>query len=152
MTRPVPVPGTFWRVPLADRSFAYARILEPPYLAFYDYRTEQPSADLELIASKPILFRQAVHISYSKKWKKIGWAELAGEVTRPVVRFRQSIADFRKCVIFDSAGMRKEATPEECVGLERAAAWEPHHIEERLLDSFMGRPNATEQALRVRLK
>src|SRR5262249_6509802 len=85
------------------------------------------STDLEAIASKSVLFTQSVTPSYLKKWSQIGSAELSGEVARPVVRFTQNIVDFTKCKIYDSAGMVKEARPEECIGLERSAAWEPHH-------------------------
>jgi hypothetical protein len=63
----------------------------------------------------------------------------------------QGIGDFRKCTIFDSAGMEMSATPEDCIGLERAAVWDPHHIEKRLLDAFMGRPNEDEMRARARL-
>ena len=59
--------------------------------------------------------------------------------SEPVVRFTQELADFRKCTIFDSAGRERPATPEECVGLERAEVWEIQHIEDRLLDTFEGR-------------
>ncbi|WP_395358305.1 hypothetical protein ACHGLA_01160 [Streptomyces sp. YH02] len=43
------------------------------------------------------------------------------------------------------------AAPEECVGLERAAVWDAHHIERRLLDTFLGLPNQDERDARVRL-
>ena len=145
-------PGTFLRISLADGSFGYGRLLEPPYVAFYNYRTTKPDSDLETIAQKPILFRQAVLTSGLKKWKDIGIKELEGEVAQPVVMYMQDIHDFRKCVIFDTAGDEREVSPEECVGIEQAAVWETHHIEERLLDTFMGRPNDEEVLSRVRLK
>ncbi|MGE5827721.1 MAG: hypothetical protein ACM30G_05065 [Micromonosporaceae bacterium] len=72
-------------------------------------------------------------------------------MAKPVVKFMQDVADFRKCVIFDTAGMRREVSPQECVGLERAAAWEPDQVERRLLDTFLGWPNQDELQLRVRL-
>jgi hypothetical protein len=143
--------GTFLQIPLPDGSFGYGRTLERPFLAFYDYRTTEPSSDLDTIASKPVLFRQAVETSYLKKWKQIGRADLSGAVTRPVVRFSQDFLDYRNCIIFDGTGARRKASPEECVGLEQLAIWEPHHIEQRLLDKFMGRPNATEEAMKVKL-
>lgn len=145
------VPGTFVRIPLTDGSFGYGRILSDPYMAFYDYRTFEPSSDLDAIGSKPVLFRQAVRLLSYDRWANIGKRELEGEVAQPVVRFMQDLADFRKCTIFDSVGMEKSVGPEECVGLERAAVWDPHHIERRLLDTFMGRPNDDEIRARVRL-
>ena len=144
--------GTFVRIPLEDGSFGYGRILSNPYMAFYNYRTMEPSSGLDVIGSKPLLFTQAVRLFGYDRWANIGKRPLEGEVARPVVRFMQDLADFRKCTIFDSAGMEKEVGPEECIGLERAAVWEPHGIEERLLDTFMSRPNAEEMRLRVRLQ
>lgn len=149
---PVLTAGTFVRVPLADGSFGYGRVLANPYIAFYNYRTTEPSTDLDEIASKPILFTQAVRLFDYKRWANIGHRKLEGELTKPVVRFMQDLADYRKCTIFDSAGMERQATPEECVGLERAAVWDPHHIEQRLLDTFMGLPNEHEMESRVRLR
>jgi hypothetical protein len=51
--RPREVPGTFLMIPMADASFGYGRILEQPYTAFYNYRTSEPTEDLDTIASKP---------------------------------------------------------------------------------------------------
>jgi hypothetical protein len=145
-------PGAFLRIPLADGTFGYGRHLEDPYTAFYDYRTPDPSTDLDTIEKQPVLFKLSVRMSGPKKWERIGNRKLEGEVAEPVVAFHQEIGDFRKCIIFDTEGNEREATPEECVGLERDAVWDTHHIEERLLDTFEGRPNADEQRLRVRLE
>lgn len=146
-------PGTFLRIPLADGSFGYGREVEDPYTAFYNYRTTEPVSDLEVIASKPVLFATSVRrLNGRDKWETLGRKPLEGEVARPVIRFMQNLADFRRCVIYDTIGMEREARPEECIGLERAAVWEPHYIEERLLDTFMGRPNQDEVRMRVRLE
>jgi hypothetical protein len=145
-------PGTFLRIPLADGSFGYGRALPIPDMAFYNYRTTEPSEDLDAIAASPVLFSQAVRVFNDSGWDVLGIRPLEGEVARPVVRFMQDLADYRKCRIFDSAGMSRSATPEECIGLERAAIWDDWHIEERLLDIFMGRPNEQEIRNRVRLE
>jgi hypothetical protein len=145
-------PGTFLRIPLSDGSFGYGRVLEHR-VAFYDFRTTEPSSDLDTIAAKPMLFALSVRRRPGRdKWVGIGEKPLEGEVAKPTVAFLQDVADFRNCVIFDDRGTERKASPEECIGLERSAVWEPHHVEERLLDTFMGRPNAAEMHLRVRLK
>jgi hypothetical protein len=140
------------RIPLADGAFGYGRVLPDPYIAFYNYKTTEPSDDLDEIESKPVLFTQAVRLFGYDRWANIGQRELRGEVAQPVARFMQDLGDYRKCVIFDSVGMEKQVAPEECIGLERAAVWDPHHIEERLLDTFEGRPNEDELRARVRLQ
>ena len=40
------------------------------------------------------------------------------------------------------------AIAEECVGLERAAVWEPEHVEDRLRDHFAGRSNRWVESLK----
>lgn len=145
-------PGTFVRVPLEDGTFGYGRILKPPHSAFYHYRTPSPDSDLDRIASNPVLFRIAVRYLPRSGWEFIGWRELESHLTQPVVQFTQDLGDFKKCKIFDDAGNARPATPEECVGLEKAAVWDPHHVEGRLLDFFMGRPNVNVEFSKVRLR
>lgn len=139
-------------IPLEDGSTGYGRVLSDPYMAFYDHRTTTPDADLDVIASKPLLFTQAVRLRNHGRWADVGWRELEGEVAKPVVRFMQDQFDHRKCTIYDSEGGEWPARPEDCIGLERAAVWEMPHIEQRLLDTFMGRPNEAELHARVRLE
>jgi hypothetical protein len=152
MREQTPKPGTFLRIPLADGSFGYGRALELLYGAFYNYRTTSPDSDLDRIASKPVLFKIAVRHLALKAWEVIGWKELEEYMTQPVVFYHQDVSDFRRCTIWDSAGKERAAEPQECVGLESDAVWEQHHVEERLLDAFMDRPNATAEYLRVRLR
>jgi hypothetical protein len=144
--------GTFVRLSLADRSFGYGRLLEPPHVAFYNHRTTAPDSDLDRIASKPVLFTLAVNLLALNEWEFIGWRALEEHLTQPLVQFRQDVGDFRRCTIFDTAGNKRAAEPHECVGLERAAVWERDSVEERLLDAFLGRPNAAEEHLKVRLR
>lgn len=144
--------GTYLQIPLSDNSFAYGRVLEEPYMAFFNYQTDNPSTDMDIIDSKPILFKLAVRYRDQKRWDFIGNRALQGELKKPIVSFMQDLADFKKCVIFDSSGVEREATPEECIGLERAEVWDQHHIEQRLLDTFQGQTNAAELYARVRLK
>jgi hypothetical protein len=144
--------GAFIRIALADGSFGYARLLESPYAAFYNYRTTSPDSDLDRIASSPILFRIAVRHLALDAWEFIGRRALEEQLTQPVVQFMQDMGDFRRCTIFDTAGHERAAEPQECVGLERAAVWERDSVEERLLDAFLGRPNADEEHLKVRLR
>ena len=140
------------RIPLADGSFGYGRVLEPPLDAFYEYKTKNPDADLDRIASKPILFKIAVRHSDLSSWEIIGWREIEESLSQPIVQFRQDVGNFRRCTIFDTVGNSRSAEPQECVGLERMAVWEQPAVEGRLLDTLMGRPNATVERLKVRLQ
>ena len=148
----IPRPGSFLRIPLADGSFGYGRVLELPIDAFYEYRTKSPDADLNRIASKPILFKIAVRHLKPSSWEIIGWREIEESLAQPIVQFRQDVGNFRRCTIFDNVGNSRSAEPQECIGLEAMAVWEQHAVEERLLDTFMGRPNDTVEHLKVRLQ
>ena len=52
-------PGTFFRIALPDGTFGYARMLEPPYTAFYRYQTPVPEDDLasSLLPPSPLRSR-----------------------------------------------------------------------------------------------
>jgi hypothetical protein len=145
-------PGSFLRIPLADGSFGYGRVLKLPHDAYYDYRTEAPDSDLDRIASKPILFKIIVRHMEERSWELIGWRKLEEQFSQPIVQFKQNIGNFRDCTIFDTAGNERSAEPHECMGLERLAVWEEVGVEQRLLDTFMGRPNDAVEDLKVRLK
>ena len=152
MSKAKPKSGTFVRIRLADGSFAYGRLLESPFAAFYQYRTLTPDDGLDEIASRPILLKMAVRHLAVAEWDVIGWRALDAALAQPVVQFMQDLGDFRRCTIFDTAGYERDVEPHECVGLERAAVWEKEATEERLLDALLGRPNADEERLKVRLQ
>jgi hypothetical protein len=144
-------PGTFVRIPLADGSFAYGRALHPAFDAFYQYRSLEPESDLDKIASSPVLFRISVRHQKSSHWEVIGWRELEERLNQPIIQYTQDKGDASRCTIFDTLGHERVARAEECVGLERWAVWDEHHVEERLLDALMGRPNATVERWNARL-
>ncbi len=145
-------PGSFLRIPLADGSFGYGRVISPTHDAFYEYRTESPDSDLDRIASKPILFKVSVRHLVPSSWEIIGRRKIEESLAQPIVYYMQDIGDFRQCTILDSVGNSRSAEPQECVGLERMAVWDGHHVEERLLDTFMGRPNGVVERMKVRLR
>jgi Immunity protein 26 len=142
-------PGAFIRIPLADRSYGYGRLLEFPYAAFYDLRTIDQISDLDEISAKPIIFILAVHKSIIETWEIIGQRPLEESMGQSFERFMQSPSDRSDCKIVDRAGNERPASPADCVGLERVAVWEPNHIEDRLLDTFMNRPNKWAESMKV---
>jgi hypothetical protein len=152
MPRTTFTPGTFVRIPLADGSYGYGRLLDFPYAAFYDFRTEHAASNLDEIALRPVLFLVAVHKSILETWEIIGKRQLEDSIGQLPERFMQDVSNFDKCKIVDCKGNERPAKPEECVGLERVAVWEADHVEERLLDTFMGRLNPWVESLKVRLQ
>ena len=143
-------PGAVVRIPLSGGSFGYGRLREFPFVAFYNFFTPEQVSDLNAITSESVLFTLAVHESVLDTWEIVGEAPLEPALKAPVVQFMQDPIDYRQCWIIDSTGNKRHATPEECVGLERVAVWQAHHVERRLLDKFRGLPNRSEERAKVR--
>jgi hypothetical protein len=145
-------PGAVLRVDLDHQWHTYARILaRVPMIAFYDCRVSAPVEDPLAIAMRPVLFVLAVGGRASKgHWSKIGDVPLE---TAPIPipdQFMQDVVT-GACEIVDEVFNRRPARPEECIALERAAVWDPAHVEERLRDHYAGRPNAHLAYMKVRL-
>jgi hypothetical protein len=51
MSRSALAVGTFLRIRLADGSHAHGRAFEPPYVAFYSLRTNEPIANLDVLVT-----------------------------------------------------------------------------------------------------
>jgi hypothetical protein len=144
--------GTYLQIPLADGSFGYGRVLQFPYVAFYDLRTAGPAPGVAQIDARPVLWRLSVRITGGHdRWPKVGHAPLSGAVAGPVTFFTQDDDRIDSCAVYDTEGMSRRVAPEECVGLERSANWDARHVEERLLDHFEGRENESVERLRVKL-
>jgi Domain of unknown function (DUF4259)/Immunity protein 26 len=145
-------PGAVLRVDLDSQWHTYARILaRNPMIAFYNCRVSVPEEDLLAIVMRPVLFVLAVGGRASKgHWPKIGDVPLE---TAPIPISDQFMQDIVSgtCEIVDEVFNRRPARPEECIALERAAVWEPAHVEERLRDHYAGRPNAHLAYMKVRL-
>lgn len=141
-------PGAVLRVDLDGEWHVYARMLaREPKFAFYDCHVTTAEDPLDIV-KRPVLFVLAVN--NSRHWPKIGHVPLAvAPVPIPEV-FVQSVGS-DACEIIDEAWNARPATPQECVGLERAAVWSPHHVEERIRDHYAGRPNAYMSYMKVRL-
>jgi hypothetical protein len=135
------VPGDFLRVPLEKGWHTYSRVLHEPLLAFYDARTNRDLEPTE-IASRPILFKVWVmnHAIGAGRWSRIGNLPLEPELHEEPTFFKQDSLDPSSFRLYRS-GRDTPATREQCAGLERAAVWEPEHVEERLRDHYAGRPN-----------
>ena len=141
--------GTYVLVPLTDGTFGYGRVLQFPYVAFYDLRTDAPSSDLGQIDARPALWRLSVRVfGGHDRWPKLGHAPLSGAVAEPVTFFTQDIGAPERCRVYDTEGMSRSARPEECIGLEQSANWDAPEVEERLLDHFEGRVNESAERLR----
>ncbi|AFD06632.1 immunity 26/phosphotriesterase HocA family protein [Solitalea canadensis] len=134
--------GSIVKIELNNGYHTYGRVLSDASFAIYDCRTNIEIQDPEIIVQKPILFIVAVYDSAVKngRWLKVFNLPLEKELERLPFKYIQDKLDPNKFQIYDNGNIRP-ASKEECVGLERAAVWEPEHVEERIIDYYEGRNN-----------
>ncbi|MEU0382906.1 hypothetical protein [Streptomyces chartreusis] len=99
------------------------------------------------------LFVIAVH---NKAYSRGRWGPILHRVNTDVLPdvpffFRQNVLDAQDCEITDPFGQVRQATPEECLGLERSAVWEAEHVEQRISDLYARRPNLFVESMKVKL-
>lgn len=145
-------PGDIVRIDFDEQRHTYGQLLTDPYVAVYDLATDQDETDMAKVVTRPILFIVAVHDrAIGRAFPVVGRAP-AGSAPPPVPEyFMQDMFNPRNCKIIDVEGNMREVTPQECVGLERAAVWEAEHVAERIRDHYAGRPNPHLESMKLRL-
>lgn len=140
-------------IPLSTGKYGYARILDNASYAVYDLVTEKVENDLHSIAEKPVLFIIAVYdyAVTSGRWEKLGKLPLEENLLVLPMKFIQDALQPDSYSLYDSnTGEIRDASKEECVGLERAAVWEPEHVESRIVDHYAGRSNVWVDQLQLK--
>ena len=142
--------GDVVSIDLGGGFYGYARTLEEALYAFYDCHTKKVLPVDEIVRS-PVLFQVAVmdHAVKSGCWKVLGNVPLDGALLNPPARFIQDPLRPDQFSIYEK-GRTRPATGAEAVGLERAAVWEPGHVEDRLRDHYAGRKNKWVESLKIK--
>ena len=141
--------GDVVKISLGGDLFCFGHVLEEPLVAFYDLKTDRiPS--LEEILQLPVLFKVWVmnHAIASGTWEVIGHRELSDSLKQPAIFFKQDPISKRVCLYVNSKEI--PASREQCEGLERAAVWNPEHVEDRLRDHYLGVPNQWVESLKLK--
>jgi hypothetical protein len=148
--RPARCVGDLVKIPLDDKWHVYARVLGRPLFAFYDSRTKAELPFNE-IKKRPILFKIWVmdRAIASGRWKVVGSYALEDSLTEIPEFFKQDPINRQNFSIYRK-GQERTAAPEECAGLERAAVWDPEHVEDRLRDHYAGKPNKWVESMKIR--
>jgi hypothetical protein len=139
MRRPNRVVGAVLAVPLGDGTSCFALTLPEAEFAFFDSRSVGQAMPSDLLA-RPILFRVAVMKYATRNWPRVGKASLPSALLAPAPKFMQDPLNPKRFEIY-LRGVIRPASRAECEGLERAAVWEPEHVEDRLRDHYAGVPN-----------
>lgn len=144
--------GDIVGIPLGNGQYAFAWVLSAPLMAFFDYRTDgQMTPDAAELANRTIAFRIWVvdHAVTAGRWTVVGHRNVPNDVAVAPWFYKQD--PLSKALSMTQTGTEEvPASAEECSRLERAAVWEPEHVEDRLRDHFAGRPNKWVQSMTVR--
>lgn len=146
--------GDIIKVPFDEGYFTYAQYLSDGLYSFYDIREKNDLSDLAMVLKSKKLFTIAVHASAIKKngWSIVGNLALPEHDKKNPPLFANKIVpdghppSFR---IYQN-GESRDASREECVGLEYFFVWTPDKVEERLRDHFAGRPNFQAEYYRIK--
>lgn len=146
--------GAFIEIALTNGKFSYGRILGKASYAFYNIYSESKIIDIDFIKGNKVLFIVGVydHAITKNRWKIIGISELEGGLNKIPFKFIQDDFEPTQLEIYNpNTGAISPAKKEQCIGLERAAVWEPEHVEERIIDYFEGRPNKWVESLKMKV-
>lgn len=142
-----PKEGDVLAIPLGDGSYGFGQICHSKSYAYFDLRSEV-LPEIQDVVSCPVLFRVSMVQDAIKNggWIILGNAPLKGGLAEPGTFWTQAVGCndvniFRNNVFIPAAR-------DDVAGLELLAWWYEHHIVERLLDHFAGRPNKTAEFFR----
>lgn len=133
--------GDVIEIDLGDQTHVYGQVLADASYAIFDSRSAEPQA-IGSVVRRPILFFIAVmdHAVKSGRWRVIGNLPLDEKDAYPTPTFMQDRFDKTRFQIYERGKIRP-STRAECVGLERAAVWEPEQVEDRIRDYYAGKRN-----------
>jgi hypothetical protein len=148
--------GSIVKIPLGGGKAAYGLVLREPLVAFFDGEYEEGDVpEPEALLDTPVAFRLMVmnHAVTQGRWPVVARISVPDPLKTPPPFCNQDGATGRLFIYHEIEPLaphyERDATPEECRGLETAAVWDPEHVEDRLRDHFAGRPNIWMEQLRI---
>jgi hypothetical protein len=140
--------GSIYAIPLRDRTYAYACVLDSPLLGFFNIKTREK---IELTKFEPIdfLFKVFVNKYANKegKWTLIGRIDLPPFLKKSERFFKKDPISKKFYIYYDEGqnGIEILSSREEVFGLESASVWNAEHIEERLFRNLSGQESMWEK-------
>jgi len=146
--------GDLIKVPFDEPYFTYAQYLTDTLFAFYDFKSVNDIQEICQVLDKMKLFTISVHASAvrSNRWKIVGSCELPENSKENFLLFKNKIIAEGQPAAYTiyKDGITRDATREECMGLEYLFAWTPEKVEERLRDHYAGRLNFQAEYYRIK--
>lgn len=140
--------GDIVKIPLLNGRLAFGRLLPGVMskISVFDFVVDNENnlPSIETIISNPILFYCAIYKDIIAK----GIFEIMGnklltakEVQNIPPTFTQDLVNINDCTLFWDNGNERNATPKECIGLERSSVWDHMSLVQRIEDFYAGRKN-----------
>lgn len=135
-----PKEGDVLAIPLGNETYGFCQVARGGDYAYFDVRSDR-FLSLDEIISHPVAFRVPMIGDAAKegKWTLLGNAPLTGGLVKEADYWNQPVGSNQLYIIRGNASI--PATPNDVKGLELMAWWYEHHVVQRLLDYFAGRPN-----------
>lgn len=135
--------GALVEIDLGDCNYAYARIVSKSEPAFYDRLAEGKVVDYAATYEDRIAFITSVTNSAvtSGRWTIVDKRPLEPELAQERKYFMLDAQSGEYSLYYSISGDIRPASAKQCTDLERAAVWDPEHVEDRLRDHFAGRTN-----------
>lgn len=133
--------GAILEINIEDQYYTYAQILDNSGYAFFDYKSDKHLNDISILKDKAILFIIGVYDDVVTKghWLKVGNLEIREELIEQPMQFIQDALNPELFEFYNpNTGESIPATKEEIKGLERAAVWEAHAVEDRIKCFYSG--------------
>lgn len=142
--------GGVVRIKLDKTWHTYGRILEEPLFAFYDSRVKS-EINAESVVERPILFKIWVmnHAVTSGRWPIVEVFPLEPHLLKEPRFFKQDEFDASQVTLYSDSGPERPISRSKAAQLERAAVWEPEHVEDRLRDHYARRANKWVESLKL---
>ena len=148
--------GLIVKVPLGTQSVAYGLTLKEPLIAFFEKEFPESSRPKpNEILDLPVLFILMVmnYAVTSGRWPIIYKVKIPQSLAKVPAFFKKDSRIGNLSIYQEVPELaplyERPASHAECIGLERAAVWDPEHVEDRLRDRFAGRPNRWVEALKL---
>jgi hypothetical protein len=144
--------GDIFKIELGDGSHSYAVSLDNPLFGIFGIKTFE-EMNIKDIEDNDIIFKVWV-MDYATKddcWKKIGHTDGFQGKFDNIRFFKQDLKSGKITSYNDRDGTEIPITYEDAVAMEAAAVWDPHHVEDRILDYFAGIQNKWVDRLRPKL-
>lgn len=150
------VEGSIVQIPLGAKAMAYGLVLKEPLVAFFDREFDEVDVPRpEVLLETPIAFRLMVmnHALVHGRWPIVARAHIPDHLQMPPPFCKQDEVTGRLSIYHEidhlAPHYERDATLDECRGLETAAVWDPEHVEDRIRDHFAGRSNIWVEQLRI---